>query len=363
MNNHPLNYDLHYRLFPFLFFPRIKSRSVSKMDVQTRLLILSDTHAGKGLAMPDLSVDVAIHCGDLTDESKMNEFRSSLGLLRSIKAPLKLVIAGNHDFTLDAPAFRKKAAQAQAVLEIEPELIKKEYGDFGEARQLFAAPHRTDDEKASSGNIVLLDEGMHHFDLENGARLTVYASPFTPSLEADWGVQFKRGEHHDFAIDKTVDVVITHGPPKGILDVTASRQRAGCEHLFRAVATARPQLHCFGHIHEGWGAKLVAWRDNPSESPSHLTDIKNESSVVIESLATLRPGKWDDAETRREKEQHRRELQMQGYCRARHCVGSSNPNLLRRGQNTLFVNASIEALDEDGAQLPWVVDIQLPAAS
>lgn len=62
-------------------------------DIKTRFLIISDTHAEKGLAVPAVPVDVAIHCGDLTDESKVDEFRTTLGLLRAINAPLKLVIA------------------------------------------------------------------------------------------------------------------------------------------------------------------------------------------------------------------------------------------------------------------------------
>ncbi|KAK3389843.1 Metallo-dependent phosphatase-like protein [Podospora didyma] len=227
-------------------------------NIKTKLLMLSDTHALEGLSVPDVSVDVAIHCGDLTDESKMHEFHTTLALLRRINAPLKLVIAGNHEFTLDTPIFQKKAAQSQAV-----------------SRQLFTAA--SDDD-----GIVFLDEGIYHLSLQNGARLTVYASPFTPSLEADWGFQFKRGEHHDFAmIDQTVDVAITHGPPKGVLDLTSSKQRGGCEHLFAAVAKACPKMHCFAHIHEGWGAKLVAWRDDqPSENPSHFTDIDNGASSV-----------------------------------------------------------------------------------
>ncbi|KAK3940446.1 Metallo-dependent phosphatase-like protein [Diplogelasinospora grovesii] len=324
------------------------------MDIKTRFLILFDTHAGQGLRVPDLPVDVAIRCGDLTDESKMHEFRASLELLRSINAPLKLVIAGNHDFTLDTPIFRKKAAEAESKFSIEPELVKGVYGDFGEAQQLFAG---------ASDNIAYLEEGTHHFNLQNGAKLTVYVSPFTPSLEADWGFQFKRGEYHDFAIDKTADIVVTHGPPKGILDFTASGQRGGCEHLFAAVARARPRLHCFGHIHEGWGAKLVTWRgENASDDPSHFCDIDNGASVLVENLATLRPGKWDTAETVLEKEKRMQALKLDGYRGTSHCAGSDDP--LKPGSQTLFVNAAVEALDEeDGAQLPWVVDIGLPAAA
>ena len=325
------------------------------MAIKTKFLILSDTHAREGLTVPDLPVDVAIHCGDLTEESKIHEFRSSLELLKSINAPLKLVIAGNHDFTLDIPMFRKKAADADAVFSIELELLRREYGDFGEVQRLFA-------NAGASDNIVFLDEGTHHFTLQNGAKLTVYASPFTGSLEADWGFQFRRGEYHDFAIDNKVDIVITHSPPKGVLDFTASKQRGGCEHLFAAVARARPQLHCFGHIHEGWGAKLVTWRgEKASEHPSHFSDIDNGASVVVENLATIRSGKWDTAQTMLEKEERMRALAMDGYRSTSHCAGSDDEHPLEPGRQTLFVNASVQPLDEEeGVQLPWIVDIALP---
>ncbi|KAL2162583.1 hypothetical protein VTH06DRAFT_7497 [Thermothelomyces fergusii] len=329
------------------------------MDIKTRFLILSDTHAGEGIAVPDVAVDVAIHCGDLTEESKLSEFRTSLELLKSIKAPLKLVIAGNHDFTLDTPVFQKKVDHALSAFSISPDLLWQEYGRFGEARQLFA--------EAASSNIMLLDEGTHHFKLQNGARLTVYASPYTPSLAAGWGFQYRRGDGHNFALDGA-DVVITHGPPRGVLDLTASRQRGGCDQLFAAVARSRPRLHCFGHIHEGWGSKLVTWRgDRASESPSHFSDIDNAASTVIESLATLSPTKWDSPQEALEKEDRLVALRKQGYRATSHYYDSEDPLQappLMPGRQTLFVNAAVQSLDEgDGPQLPWVVDIGLPPAT
>ena len=149
---------------------------------KTRLLILSDTH-GQSFNpshKPHIHADVAIHCGDLTDGSSLSEMRTSIQLLRDLDAPLKLAIAGNHDFTMDIPAFERKVAEATPPLE--PELVANEYGIPGEARSLF-------DEAADAG-IVFLDEGMHCFHLENGAMLTVYASPYTPALGA-WGFQYR----------------------------------------------------------------------------------------------------------------------------------------------------------------------------
>jgi hypothetical protein len=323
---------------------------------KTRILILSDTH-GDDLMIPDLPVDVAIHCGDLTEESKIGEFRDSLELLKRITAPLKLVIAGNHDFTLDTTTFQNKIDYARYSFSIEPDLLKREYGDMDEARQLFSA--------AEADGILFLDEGIHQFRLQNGAKMTVYASPFTPSLEADWGFQFKRGENHDFEIsaeNSKIDIAITHGPPKGVLDMTASKQRGGCDQLFAAIARARPRVHCFGHIHEGWGAKLVAWRgDDAGETPSHFSEIDNGASVLVESLATLKPGKWDTPQAAQDKRKERLKLLEQGFRGTSHCSDDEHP--LIQGKHTLFVNAALQALDEEGAQLPWVVDIDLPSAS
>lgn len=321
------------------------------MAINTRFLILSDTHGEDFRPQINASqpVDVAIHCGDLTEESKVDEFRTTLKLLTAINAPLKLVIAGNHDFTMDIPQFKKKVSDVQPPLD--PDLVKKVYGDFGEARELF--------DQAAAAGIVFLDEGTHHFTLENGALLTVYASPFTPSL-GDWGFQFKREQGHDFSIGKGADVVITHGPPRGILDVADSGQRAGCASLFAAAARARPRLHCFGHIHEGWGAKLVTWRERISYTPSHFSDIDNGRSFVVENLSSIRGGKRDTSEDAAEKAKKLEGFAAQGCRATSHCAGDENP--LEPGQQTLFVNAAIQGIEENQSHLPWLVDIELPAA-
>ncbi|KAK3351533.1 Metallo-dependent phosphatase-like protein [Neurospora tetraspora] len=254
-----------------------------------------------------MPVDVAIHCGDLTQESTLSEFTSALALLKAIKAPLKLVIPGNHDFTLDDAVYKAKITETTTKLGVKLEEIYEVYGKVGQARQLL-------EETKEKDGIFLLDEGRHDFALSNGAALSVYASPYTPSSPDDdddcfvgqqgkgkgnWGFQYTKSEGHVFDIRYTPDVVITHGPPLGVLDdVTASSSSTkttralGCPSLFAAVGMARPRLHCFGHVHAGWGAKFVSWRDRPAwldmeggQLPSHFTNIDNEESVVIETLA------------------------------------------------------------------------------
>lgn len=320
-------------------------------NIKTRFLIISDTH-GMEFSPEDKPLkraDVAIHCGDLTNGSTFDEFRSAIRLLSAVDAPLKLVIAGNHDFTMDIFAFEKKVAEATPSLD--PDLVVKEYGAHGEARGLF--------QEMKEEGIVFLDKGSHRLTLENSALLTVYASPCTPALGA-WGFQYHQERGHDFSIEKGVDVVITHGPPNGIMDYTSGRERAGCPNLFAAVARARPQLHCFGHIHEGWGAKLVTWRRDPSENPSHFTDIDNDRSFVVEKLADLKESRFDTTEAVAAKLKKMEYYNQERCCRTSHCTGDTNP--IEKGTQTLFVNASITGIEELLTQKPWLIDIELPRA-
>lgn len=97
-----------------------------------------------------------------------------------IPTPFLLVIAGNHDFTLDTPAFRQMLASSPSLTlgenSTDKAVIERKYGAFGEAESLFL--------KTFDSGIVLLDEGTHRMKLANGAKLTVFASPYTPSEDA-----------------------------------------------------------------------------------------------------------------------------------------------------------------------------------
>ena len=145
---------------------------------------------------------------------------------------------------------------------------------------------------------------------------------------------------------------MTHSPPHGIFDYTASKTRAGSQGLFAAIAKAKPKVHCFGHIHESWGAKLVQWRPELSDEPSHFTDIDNDGSRLIESRATLDNGRFDDEATLESKATKRAVLAAQGYCKI-------DTAILDKEQ-TLFVNAAIECVEEGTQHLPWLLEMQLP---
>ena len=106
---------------------------------------------------------------------------------------------------------------------------------------------------ADHGVTLLIDEP---FALDG---VTFYGSPWQPWF-FDWAYNFPRYDDGTVAaqtwakIPAATDVVITHGPPHGILDKTEGGDHAGCPHLLRELRErVRPKVHLFGHIHEGYG--------------------------------------------------------------------------------------------------------------
>lgn len=73
------------------------------MSSPLRILILSDTHSKwpYTAVIPAPKSDVFIHCGDLTQVGGLASFKRAIADIKTIDAPLKLVIAGNHDVDLD----------------------------------------------------------------------------------------------------------------------------------------------------------------------------------------------------------------------------------------------------------------------
>lgn len=132
--------------------------------------------------------------------------------------------------------------------------------------------------------------------------------------------------------------MMTHGPPKGILDETPLPEHVGCEHLLRAARRCRPKLHCFGHIHEGWGAERILWKEGDD------LDIKWEKHVAGSERFDI------DNEKAREG--------RATYLDISH-VGENGIDF---GKETLMVNASIMTFEYRPLQVPWLVDIDLMKA-
>ncbi|KKY24816.1 putative ser thr protein phosphatase [Phaeomoniella chlamydospora] len=67
-----------------------------------RFVCISDTHN----LTPNLpSGDVLIHAGDLTNQGGLSELRKALEWIEGLDFQAKIVVAGNHDITLDKPFY------------------------------------------------------------------------------------------------------------------------------------------------------------------------------------------------------------------------------------------------------------------
>eukprot|EP00927_Polykrikos_kofoidii_P040133 TRINITY_DN34359_c0_g2_i1.p1 TRINITY_DN34359_c0_g2~~TRINITY_DN34359_c0_g2_i1.p1 ORF type:complete len:1252 (+),score=207.91 TRINITY_DN34359_c0_g2_i1:350-3757(+) len=98
--------------------------------------------------------------------------------------------------------------------------------------------------------------------------MTAFSLPAPSGADADEADTSATGNHGDAAerhwgqIPEGLDILVTHGPPSGVGDLHAESGgggppcHAGCPVLREHVRRARPTLHLFGHMHEGFGAYL-----------------------------------------------------------------------------------------------------------
>lgn len=99
----------------------------------------------------------------------------------------------------------------------------------------------------------LLDSGVEVL----GWRL--WGSPVTPTFRS---MAFNRARgpalsEHWARVPADTDILITHGPPRGLLDRMALGRRVGSDELRRELPRVRPRLHVFGHIHEAAGRRKL----------------------------------------------------------------------------------------------------------
>ncbi len=317
--------------------------------VQTNILIISDTqnfdsfnpnHPGAFRHFP--KIDLVLHCGNLTEYGALPEYGRAIEMLGSIQAEKKLVIAGNRDTTLDKGWVERHRRHEHIAY---PET-------FQEARDTWKSTN------AESKGIEYLEEGHHPITLpEIGAKFNVYASPYKPQSNP-YGFQYDRHvdryskSENPMGAFPDVDIIITHGPPRGIMDkLTPAQTRAerpgqppaqapgqppapgnnvGCANLLEAVQRARPRLHCFGHVREGNGALVAAWR--PRHHGSRSNDFpRNPREPVFDNIRKLPRIYPEPVECKME-----------------------------FGHETLMVNACIMNADGQAVKKPWLVSIDLP---
>jgi len=87
------------------------------------------------------------------------------------------------------------------------------------------------------------------------AGLRLYAMPWTCTVPGVWAFDIRPSQlaERTALIPDGIDILVTHGPPRRVLDRIVTGERVGSEELAAAVARVRPSLHVFGHIHEARG--------------------------------------------------------------------------------------------------------------
>lgn len=189
--------------------------------------IVSDTHG----SYPELEGgDLLIMCGDLTANDTVSEFSTFYDWIDKNKYSKKIVVAGNHDnyffkcYSLGKPKI------------IPFNISNTEY---------------------------LCDSGIEFKGLK------IWGSPWSltfpgmnPLCKAfTVDTEEELAEKWDL-IPLDTDILITHTPPYGIQDAIQDTsmgfqnrytRHCGSRTLLERLKHVRPKLHCFGHIHAGYG--------------------------------------------------------------------------------------------------------------
>jgi Icc-related predicted phosphoesterase len=178
------------------------------MEPRTVVLV-SDTHEQhRTISVP--YGDVLIHAGDFTYFNRAARVVEDFNAwLSELPHKHKIVIPGNHESRAGGARWAERITAATVLI---------------------------------NGGIEI--EGIR-----------IWGSPNTP---LDWGA-FGSSTADELAvlygrIPLDTDILVTHGPPFGILDRESENgEPQGCRELLTAVRSIRPTLHVFGHIHQGYG--------------------------------------------------------------------------------------------------------------
>ena len=177
---------------------------------------ISDTHSYHHLLEIPEGIDMVIHSGDASNYRDMYrnepEFQDFLYWYQRLPIKYKIFVAGNHDTAVEKNLFD----------------LAKQMKDAG---------------------IIYLENSFTTIE-----GIKIWGSPHTPTF-GDWA--FMKARQKLDKIWKTIpedsDIVIVHGPPKGIMDLSFSPsntlEMCGCNALKKRILKIEPTFFLSGHIH------------------------------------------------------------------------------------------------------------------
>ncbi|KAJ5656669.1 hypothetical protein N7507_008619 [Penicillium longicatenatum] len=243
---------------------------------KTRFVCISDTHgytpSEAGFKLP--AGDVLIHAGDLTNKGSLAEVRRTMDWISKANFEVKIIVAGNHDVTLDS-GFYEKHGQESHGLQLE------------DPRQCLEAV------TSAAPSVIYLQHQAAVINLihKDGSKTAfkVFGSPYS-QFEGHWAFGFDSGKAAKALWDQIppdTDIVVTHTPPKSHCDQKPMGKKVGCDALRQALSRIRPPLAVCGHVHEDRGYERVRW---PKQMRLSRTLIESDNSGVTTQGVLPPPG-------------------------------------------------------------------------
>jgi len=218
-----------------------------------KITFISDTHA-KHRQLYLEGGDLLIHAGDIMNSGyNVQEIDDFCNWFESQNYETCAFIAGNHD----------------RLFEDDPDQVAKIVNEY-------TINYMQDSE-------IIFGGGERPF-------VKIYGSPWQPEFY-NWAFNLPRcGEELGKVrnnIPEDVDILVTHGPPQGHLDISGEpwyEGDLGCEILRHRVDTIKPKIHVFGHIHGSYGYKF--------HNGTHFINasVLNERYSVVNDPLTV---EWD----------------------------------------------------------------------
>ncbi|KAJ5106673.1 hypothetical protein N7456_003348 [Penicillium angulare] len=216
---------------------------------KTRFVCVSDTHdytpMEAGFKLP--AGDVLIHAGDLTNKGSLTELRRTMDWISNADFEIKIIVAGNHDVSLDSEFYAKHGQEFHSSYLEDPVTCLETVTN--------AAP-----------SVIYLQHQAAVINLtrENGPNTTfkVFGSPYS-QFEGNWAFGYNNGKDASALWDQIPidsDIIVTHTPPYSHCDQKPTGRNHGCDALRQTLSRIRPQLALCGHVHEGRGYERVCWQ-------------------------------------------------------------------------------------------------------